>query len=160
MTSRRDVARAIAYFDQTDDIHLLHELTRSIAPRVKQMVRKLLRRSSEDSIPGPADLYPASEAASRDEAIRIVHETDDFALLQALARIIGQRIEAIEIAASADFPEGTRVRVPAEVVFPPVEDAAMVTGIVRSSGTRLTVQLDDGEKWEGPPSLAKKETQG
>jgi hypothetical protein len=37
---------------------------------------------------------------------------EDFALLQVLARSIGRRIETIEIAASAEFPEGARVNVP------------------------------------------------
>ena len=155
MTSRADIAKAIAYFDATDDIYLLHELTREIAPRVKRMVGQILARSSEDDIPPPAELYAASEALDRDGAIRTVRDTQDFALLQALARSIGRRIEAIEIAASADFPEGTRVRVPAEVRFPPGErDSA---GSVIETGTRLTVQLDNGERWQGPPSLATRE---
>lgn len=155
MTSRRDVARAIAYFEATDDIFLLHQLTREIAPRVKKLVRGLLAKAPEDAIPPPADLYPAAETAERNEAIAIVRSTNDFPLLQSLARSIGRRIEAIEIVASAEFPEGTRVVVPGEVAFPPGE--ADTKGTVRESGTHLTVQLDDGERWQGPPSLAKHE---
>lgn len=154
MTSRREIAEAIAYFEETDDIYLLHSLTREIAPRVKRMVRKMLAKSSEEGIPAPAELFPATEPASRDAAVAAVRSAQDFALLQALARAIGQRIEAIEIVASAEFPEETRVRVPAEVAFPPGE--ASVEGIVTQSGTVLTVQLDNGERWQGPPSLAKK----
>jgi hypothetical protein len=155
MTSRKDTARAIAYFENTDDVMLLHELTREIAPRVKKLVRSMLSRTGEEGIPTPADLYPATNAAPRDEAVAIVRATDDFALLQALARSIGRRIEAIEIVASAEFPEGTRVTVPEAVAFPPSGPRA--TGVVRETGTTLTVQLDNGERWVGPPSLAQRE---
>ena len=155
MTSRKDAARAIAYFESTDDIYLLHQLTGEIAPRVKRMVGKMLAKSPEEAIPPPADLYPASEVANRDEAVDIVRKTDDFPLLQALARAIGRRIEAIEIVASAEFPEGTRVSVPENVAFPP--SGPHVGGTVRETGTRLTVQLDNGERWQGPPSLATRE---
>ncbi|MDZ7727269.1 MAG: hypothetical protein U5Q44_03215 [Dehalococcoidia bacterium] len=155
MSNRGEVARAIAYFDTSDDVYELHRLTREIAPRVKKQVKSLIAKGSEESIPAPADLYPAKSPATRQDALRIVKQTSDIALLQALARSIGRRIEAVEIVASADFPEGCRVEVPEEVAFPPTAD--YVAGAVRESGTTLTVQLDNGERWVGPPSLARRE---
>ena len=79
----------------------------------------------------------------------------DFALLQGMARAIGQRIETIEIAASADFPEGVRVNVPLKVTFPPAN--VRISGTVEITGTNLQVLLDNGETWNGPPSLARLE---
>ncbi len=152
MTSRGDVARAIAFFDQTDDIMLLHKLTRDLAPRVRKAVQNLLAKGAEDDIPPPAELYPAKDVATKDQALDILRSTNDFALLQALARSIGRRIEAIEIVASAEFPEGTRVVVPEAIAFPP--GPRRTVGVVRETGTTLTVQLDNGERWQGPPSLA------
>lgn len=155
MSSRAEVARAIAFFETTDDVLLLHGLTRDIAGRVKAQVKKLLARGDEDAIPPPAELFPSREAASQQEALQTLRSTADFALLQALARVIGRRIEAIEIVASAEFSEGTRVSVPEKATFPP--PARRVSGQVVASGTMLVVQLDSGERWEGPPSLARKQ---
>lgn len=152
MTSRGDVARAIAFFDETDEIMLLHRLTRDLAPRVRNLVKNLLAKGTEDDIPQPAELYPAKDVATKEQALETLRTTKDFALLQSMARSIGRRIEAIEIVASAEFPEGTRVRVPETVAFPP--GPATVVGVVRETGTTLTVQLDNGERWQGPPSLA------
>jgi S1-C subfamily serine protease len=72
-----------------------------------------------------------------------------------LARSIGQRIETIEIAASADFPVGARVTVPVKPTFP--RNGTVVTGVVETTGTALQVRLDNGETWHGPPSLARLE---
>jgi hypothetical protein len=153
LTSRQDVARAIAFFEQSDDVMLLHRLSGEIAPRAKRMVGQLIARGGEDAIPAPADLRAAKDAASEQEAIATLKDVSDFALLQVLARAIGQRIETLEIAASAQFPEGARVRVPNGVSFPPGE--ANRAGVVESTGTMLSVRLDDGETWQGPPSLAQ-----
>ena len=153
MTRREDVARAMAFFEASDDAALLHELTSEIAPRVKQMVGKMLARGPEESIPPPADLHAAKDPASRDEALATLRSTDDFPLLQTLARSIGRRIEAIEIASSADFPEGVRVRVPEQPRYP--RGQREVEGAVERTGTSLKVRLDNGETWEGPPSLAR-----
>lgn len=152
MTRREDVARAMAFFETTDDIGLLHSLLEEIAPRAKRMVGQFLRRGSEEEIPGPADLRAAREPATRDEALTTLRQTDGFSLLQLMARSIGQRIEAIEIVASAEFPEGARVLVPPGPGFPPSE--RRVAGTVETTGTMLTVRLDDGETWKGPPTLA------
>ncbi len=153
MSQREDVARALAFFEVTDDVALLHELVGEIAPRAKRMVGQFLARGTEDHIPGPANLRPARDTASREQAVKTLRSVNDFALLQVLARTIGQRIEAAEIAASADFPEGARVRVPAKPGYPP--SGELLDGLVEQTGTMLRVLLDNGETWEGPPTLAR-----
>lgn len=155
MTPREQVARAIAYFDGCDDIALLHQLIAEVAPRARKMVSTLLSKGSEDAIPPPADIRAAREAASKDEALKTLQATNDFALFQVLARSIGQRIETVEIAASAEFPAGARVVVPAKPAYP--RSGAETAGTVEDTGTQLRVLLDNGETWEGPPSLAKLE---
>ena len=155
MSAREDAARAMAFFEATDDIALLHELVAEVAPQAKRMVGQYLRRGGEEAIPGPADLRPAREAADREEAIRTLRAASDFPLLQVMARSIGRRIETIEIAASADFPEGARVSVPEKPAYP--ESGARLKGTVESTGTSLQVLLDNGETWNGPPSLARLE---
>lgn len=154
MTAREQAAQAMAFFEATDDIALLHELVEEIAPRAKRMVGQYLRRGDEDAIPGPAELRPARTAATRDEALRTLRTTQDFPLLQVIARSIGRRIEAIEIVASAEFPEGARVVVPASPSYP--RAGAEIPGRVDSTGTSLQVLLDNGETWNGPPSLARR----
>ena len=153
MTSREAVARAVAFFEACDDPALLHEVLAQVAPRARLLVSRLLRTGTEESLPGPADLRAAREAASQEDAVATVRTIDDFALLQVLARAVGQRLEAIEIAASAEFPPGVRVVVPARPAFPPA--GPYVEGTVEETGLTLQVILDDGETWEGPPSLAR-----
>lgn len=153
MTQREDVARAMAFFEASDDIALLHQLLAEIAPRARRMVGQLLASGTEEAIPPPADLRPAREPATAEQALQTLRATSDFALLQVMARSIGRRLEAAEIAASADFPEGTRVRVPEKPGYPP--SGAMMHGTVERSGTMLGVLLDNGETWEGPPTLAR-----
>jgi hypothetical protein len=154
MSAREDVARAMTFFETTDDVALLHQLAAEVAPRAKRMVGQFLRRGNEDTIPAPADLRPAREPADRDQAVRTLRATNDFALLQVLARSIGRRIETIEITASVEFPEGTRVSVPERNTYPPTQQR--VEGLVESTGTSLQVLLDNGETWQGPPSLARR----
>ncbi|MGI8422653.1 MAG: hypothetical protein ACR2NO_00805 [Chloroflexota bacterium] len=153
MTGRDEVAAAMAYFERSEDIGLLHELLDELAPRVKRAVGRLLARGTEESIPAPAELRPARELASREQAAATLRGTDDFGLMQVLARSIGQRIEAIEIVASADFPEGARVAVPPVARYP--ASGTPVEGTVEQTGTSLRVLLDNGETWQGPPSLAR-----
>jgi hypothetical protein len=155
MTAREDVAQAMAFFEDTDDIGLLHQLVGEVAPRAKRIVGQFLTRGAEDAIPPPADLRPARTAASRDSALETLRRTNDFALLQVMARSIGRRIETIEIAASADFPVGARVTVPAKPRFP--REGSALPGVVEATGTALQVWLDNGETWHGPPSLARLE---
>lgn len=151
--SREEVARALAYFEAADEPALFHELLAEIAPRAKRMIARYLERGTEESIPSPAELRPARGPASRDEAVRAVRETQDFALLQVLARTIGLRVEAFEIAASADFPEGAQVVVPQQPGYP--RRGREMPGVVEVTGTSLRVLLDNGDTWEGPASLAR-----
>lgn len=153
MAEREDVARAMAFFEGSDDIALLHQMTAEIAPRAKRMVSKYLARGTEEGIPAPADVRPAREAATPEEAMAAVRNLQDFPLFQALARSIGRRIEAIEISASAEFPEGVRVRVPAQPKYP--RSGQPIDGTVEETGTTLQVLLDNGDTWRGPPSLAQ-----
>lgn len=149
MTPAESVARAIAFFDGCDDIAMLHQLTGEVAPRAKRLVTRFLARGTEDDIPAPAELRAARTAAPQAEALKTLRTVEDFALLQVMARAIGRRIEAIEIAASAEFPEGTRVSVPA------AKGPARLLGEVEETGTMLQVLLDNGETWQGPPSVAR-----
>jgi hypothetical protein len=150
---RERIARAIAFFERSDDPALLHELLEDVAPRAKRAVGAFLRKGGEDAIPPPAEIGAAKEAATRDEAAATVRGVDDFPMMQALARAIGRRLEAVEIAASADFAEGARVLVPAETRYPAGD--ATEPGAVRATGTTIEVLLDSGETWRGPASLAR-----
>ncbi len=153
MTPREQVARATAFFEACDDVSLLHRALEEAAPRVKTMVSGYLASGAEDSIPGPADVRAAREPADEPEALETLRSINDFPLFQVLARAIGRRIEAIEIAASADFPEGARVLVPTKPSYP--RSGADVAGTVEVTGTHLTVLLDNGDTWSGPASLAR-----
>ena len=153
MTEREAVAQAMAFFEASDDIVLLHQALGEVAPRAKKMVAQFLGRGTEEAIPPPADLRPARRLASQDQAMHALKGTSDFSLLQVLARSVGRRIEAIEIAASAEFPQGARVVVPAVAAFPPSGEP--LNGTVEDTGTMLRVLLDSGETWSGPPSLAR-----
>jgi hypothetical protein len=112
-----------------------------------------LARGPEEAIPAPAEVRGAREPAAQVEALVTLRTLDDFSLFQVLTRAIGQRLEAIEIAASADFGEGARVRVPVKPSYP--RSGEEVEGVVEATGTVLAVRLDNGESWEGPPSLAR-----
>lgn len=153
VTVREDAARTMAFLEASDDIALLHQVIAEIAPRAKRMVGQILAKGTEDAIPPPADLRPARVPATKEEALRTVKAVNDFALLQVIARTAGRRVEAIEIAASADFAEGTRVRVPEKPRHP--RTGPILEGTVEETGTQLQVLLDNGETWNGPPSLAR-----
>jgi hypothetical protein len=151
--TKERAARAIAFFESCGDAALLHEVLDEIAPRAKRAVAAYLRRGGEEAIPGPAELGPARQMASAEEALATVREMDDFPLLQALAKAVGRRVEAIEIAASAEFPEGARVLVPRETRYPAGEPRD--PGTVVATGMSLAVLLDSGETWRGPASLVR-----
>lgn len=153
MTPREQVARALSFFEQCDDAGMLHGALDEAAPRAKKMVAAYLAKGAEEGIPGPADVRGAREAATEDEALKVLRVINDFALFQVLTRAIGQRIEAIEIAASADFPEGARVVVPQKPRYP--RSGPDMQGTVEETGTQLRVLLDNGDTWSGPPSLAR-----
>lgn len=153
MTPNEQTARAIAFFEATDDMALLRAQLEEAAPRVKRMVAGFLKKGTEEAIPSPAELRGAREAAPREEAVATLRKTQDFGLLQAMTRAIGRRIETIEIAASADFPVGVRVVVPERRGYP--RGGSEVPGTVEETGTVLKVLLDNGETWQGPASLAR-----
>jgi hypothetical protein len=88
-----DVARAIAYFATCDDLELLRDVLRRVRPKAANEVARFERERRE--VPAPAELAPAESAASREEALRTLNVTRDFALLQALSRAAGRRVEAL-----------------------------------------------------------------
>lgn len=153
MTPNEQTARAIAFFDSSEDMGLLRSLLEESAPRVKRMVAGFLKKGTEEAIPAPAELRGAREAAAQQEAVATLRKMQDFGLLQAMTRAIGRRIETMEIAASADFPVGARVAVPERRSYP--RGGAELPGEVEETGTVLKVLLDNGETWQGPPSLAR-----
>ncbi len=51
--------------------------------------------------PPPAEIPAPDRPATADEAARILRATDDFGLLQAMSRAIGQRLEALQGPAQA-----------------------------------------------------------
>ncbi|MCC6266625.1 MAG: hypothetical protein IT300_03580 [Dehalococcoidia bacterium] len=153
MTPREETARAITFFENAGDMPLLRKSLEEAAPRIKRMVSSYLQKGSEETIPHPADVRGAREEATREEAMQTLRKTQDFALLQAITRAIGQRIETLEIAASADFPPGVRVTVPEKRTYP--RSGGELPGTIEESGTTLVVRLDNGDTWEGPASLAR-----
>lgn len=150
---RLRVARALACFEQSDDIGPLHELLDEVAPRARRAIGQFMQKGGEDAIPPPADIGPAREPATLAEASQTLRTTNDFPLLLAMTRTIGQRVEAIEIAASAEFHEGSRVLVAAQPRYPVAGES--VPGTVKDTAIMLDVLLDDGESWRGPASLAR-----
>lgn len=153
MSARDDAARAIAFYDHSEDMSALRAALEEAAPRIKKMVTAMLKKGAEESIPPPAEIRGARDAATPADALRTLRTVQDFALLQAITRAVGRRIEALEIAASADFPTGARVIVPAGRSYPRRGDD--LAGTVEETGTVLSVLLDNGETWEGPASLAR-----
>lgn len=153
---REAVAGALAYFEHCDDLMLLHRLVGEIAPRARKAVAKLIAANGDDGVPPPAELRAAKVPLSAADALATLRATNDFALLQVMARAIGRRVEDLETVASADFSEGSRVTVPVKVAYPPAPNAPTAAGVVERTGTWLAVLLDNGETWEGPPSLAQK----
>ena len=93
MSNAPDLARAIAFFQQCDDLPLLRRVLEEIRPRAASEVRRYVQRGRNP--PPPRDILPAAGPASEDEALKAVRKTKDFAELQALARAVGQRIDAL-----------------------------------------------------------------
>ena len=91
-----EVARAIAFFEQCDDIELLRELLRALRPRATAEVRR--HESRGKTTPAPSNIAAAERAAPESEARRTVRATTDFAQLQALSRAIGKRVEDLQAA--------------------------------------------------------------
>jgi hypothetical protein len=94
MADEKDVARAIAYFEQCDDVELLRGLLRSVRPRAAAAVRRHETRGSR--VPDPDEIEASESPASEAEARRVLRTIDDFAQLQALSRAIGRRVEELQ----------------------------------------------------------------
>jgi hypothetical protein len=86
-----EIARAIAYFQACPDADLLRGVLKTIQPKAAAAVRQAQMRRQD--VPPPVDIAPSSTPATKDEALRTVKSTQDFAQLQALARTVGRRIE-------------------------------------------------------------------
>ncbi len=91
--AKDDVARALAFFQASDDIALLREVLAIIRPRAAAAVRNSER--SGVAVPQPALIEPAAEAGTKDEALRTLRALQDFAQLQAVGRVVGRRIEEL-----------------------------------------------------------------
>jgi len=75
---------------------LLRRALSEVAPRARRLVVRYLGAGGEDAVPGPADVPSTPVAAARDDALRILRETNDFSLLQAMTRAIGRRVEELQ----------------------------------------------------------------
>lgn len=95
MTSELRVAEAVAFFENCDDRELLMGVIRDVAPRARKMSTAAGLKLGDENVPGPADIAPADQPASKAAALETVRKTDDFPLLQALARAAGRRIEQL-----------------------------------------------------------------
>lgn len=95
MTNEDEVARALAFFQRTVDIALLRRALAAVAPRAARQVRRFMQRGGEGAVPVPAEVAPAAEPATETEALSVLASTTDFALLQALTRAIGRRVESL-----------------------------------------------------------------
>jgi len=92
---RRDenLARAIAYFERSDDKTLLQEMLRDLGPRAAAAVRRYQERGTK--APFPQEMVPAQNAATKEEALDIVEGELDFGELQAITRGVGRRLESL-----------------------------------------------------------------
>jgi hypothetical protein len=91
--SREEVARAIAFFERSEELSLLLDILNQVRPRAASAVGNLQRRGQP--IPTPLEIEAAAEPATREEAIHIVRAVRDFGELQALTRAIGRRVEEL-----------------------------------------------------------------
>lgn len=68
-----------------------------MAPRARRLVLRYLGSGGREAVPPPADVRPASlRPATREEALRTLATTNDLALLQALTRAMGRRVEELQ----------------------------------------------------------------
>jgi hypothetical protein len=102
VAERNDVARAIAFFESCDDAAMLRKALADIAPKARRLVVRYLGAGGEDAVPPPAEVPSTPIAAAREDALRILRETNDFALLQAMTRAMGRRVEELQGDAGAE----------------------------------------------------------
>ena len=93
MSELDNAARAIAFFEQCADLNLLKDVLRTIRPRAAAEVRRYQARGRQ--APQPLDIPAAADTATREEALRTVAATQDFAQLQAISRAVGRRVESL-----------------------------------------------------------------
>lgn len=91
--TRAAVARAIAFFEQCDDVPYMRQALADVAPKARRLVGAHMRRGG--GVPDPASVPPAPIPADEREALATLRAVEDFALFQALTRAIGQRVEAL-----------------------------------------------------------------
>lgn len=91
--NENDVARAIACFEQSEDMAFLRDVIRAIQPQAAAIARRYEQQGR--AMPPPLTLDPASEPATPKAALATVKATKDFPALQAMARVAGQRAETL-----------------------------------------------------------------
>jgi len=85
------VARAVACFEQNDDVEILRDVLRTIRPKVEAAVVRALKSGKD--VPAPHSFDGSSGTATIAEALETVRLAKDLRDLQALARAAGQRAE-------------------------------------------------------------------
>ncbi len=91
MARDEDIAKAIAFFQQSDDRALLQEVLRALRPKAAAAARRYEERGRE--APPPKELAAAPVAATKAEAQRVARGELDFGQLQAISRAVGRRLE-------------------------------------------------------------------
>lgn len=93
MARQEDIARALAFFEQSRDERLLEEVLHAIQPRAAAAVRRYQQRGRQ--IPAPEEIAPAPNPATEEEALQTLRSDLEFGQLQAIARAAGRRLEAL-----------------------------------------------------------------
>ena len=87
------IARAIACFEQSDDMTFLREVLRTIRPKAESAALRASKQGKD--MPRPSEVVAAVEPATPAQALATVRATKDFALLQAMSRAAGRRAEEL-----------------------------------------------------------------
>jgi hypothetical protein len=87
------IARAIACFEQSDDVAFLRDVLRAIRPRAEAAARR--HEQAGRRAPDPMEVAPSAQPATPQDAMKAVRATKDFAQLQAMARAAGRRVEQL-----------------------------------------------------------------
>ena len=95
MTGDSEIARAVAFFEASDDVALLRRALAEVAPKAAALVRRQMQRGGEVSIPTPSPVRASPDAATEAEAMQTLQATSSLADLQALTRAIGRRVESL-----------------------------------------------------------------
>ncbi len=87
------IAKAIACFEQCDDMTFLRDVLRTIRPKAEAAALRAAKQGKD--MPAPGTISAAGEAATPAQAMATVRATKDFALLQAMSRAAGRRAEEL-----------------------------------------------------------------